>query len=216
MSRSWLPVGERRVELARLRVDEVSGEAAGIAPEEGVRERRVAPEEPGHVQADEQLGARVEHAFAQVAHGPALEQRPERQRVVEVTRDQDGLELRAPHDADHLHDRDTLVGEPPQQVPLALGQPLGQLLERIQLPVVVDEADDVPADAADEGDDPLRLPLRELLVPREVEEARMPRACVQLEARGRHQRRAIVAPSNAATPPGLRTTVFERSCARAK
>ena len=61
-----LPVGEARVELAGLGVDEVGGERAGVAAEERVRERAVAPEEAAEVQPDEQLGARVEQPPAQV------------------------------------------------------------------------------------------------------------------------------------------------------
>ena len=50
-----LAVGQPLVQLARLGVDEVRGERAGVAPEERVRERAVAPEEAGEVQPDEQL-----------------------------------------------------------------------------------------------------------------------------------------------------------------
>jgi hypothetical protein len=42
-----LAFGELLVQLGRLRVDEVRGELAGVATEERVRERAVAPEEPG-------------------------------------------------------------------------------------------------------------------------------------------------------------------------
>ena len=48
-----LSVGQARVQLARLGVDEVGRERAGIAPEERVRERAVAPEETAEVKADE-------------------------------------------------------------------------------------------------------------------------------------------------------------------
>ena len=94
------------MQLAGLGVDEVGGERAGIAPEERVRERAVAPEEAAEVEPDEQLRARVEQAAAQVGHAAAREERPERQRVVEVARDQDRLEPFAAlgDDSDRLDD----------------------------------------------------------------------------------------------------------------
>ena len=52
-----LAVREARVQLAGLGVDEVRGQRAGVAAEERVRERAVAPEEAAQVEADEQLGA---------------------------------------------------------------------------------------------------------------------------------------------------------------
>ena len=87
-----LPVGEAGMQLAGLGVDEVGRERARVAAEERVRERAVAPEEAAEVEPDEQLGARVEQAPPQVRHAAAREQRPERQRVVEVARDQGRLE----------------------------------------------------------------------------------------------------------------------------
>ena len=50
-----LTVREARVQLAGLGVDEVGRERAGVAAEERVRERAVAPEEAAEVEADEQL-----------------------------------------------------------------------------------------------------------------------------------------------------------------
>ena len=63
------------MQLAGLGVDEVRGERAGIAAEERVRERAVAPEEPAEVQADEELGDRVEQPPAQVGQLPRGEER---------------------------------------------------------------------------------------------------------------------------------------------
>src|SRR5205823_10047915 len=48
-----LAVGERRVQLAGLRVDEVRGELAGVAAEERIRKRAVTPEEAAEVEPDE-------------------------------------------------------------------------------------------------------------------------------------------------------------------
>ena len=98
------------MELAGLGVDEVGGERARIAAEERVRERAVAPEEAAEVEAHEQLRAGVEQAPAQVGDAAAGEERPERERVVEVARDQDRVEVAAAvgDDADGLDDRHLL------------------------------------------------------------------------------------------------------------
>ena len=66
-----LAVGQLAVQLTRLRVDEVGGERARVAPEERVRERAVAPEEAAEMQAREELGERVQEMRAQVGHGVA-------------------------------------------------------------------------------------------------------------------------------------------------
>ena len=68
---------------------------------------------PAEVQADEQLRARVEQPPPQVGHAAAREERAERERVVEVARDQDRLELVAAlgDDADRLDDRHLVGGE---------------------------------------------------------------------------------------------------------
>ncbi len=86
-----LPVGELLVHLGRLGVDEVGGELAGVAAEERVRQRAVAPEEPGEVQAHEQLRERVEQEIERRRENRARQHEPVRQRVVEVTREQHRL-----------------------------------------------------------------------------------------------------------------------------
>ena len=101
-----LTVRERAVQLTGLGVDEVGGERAGVAPEERVRERAVAPEEPAQVQSGEQLDEPVQEMRAQVGDAGAGEEHAVRQRVVEVARDQDRVEVVAAlgHDADRLDD----------------------------------------------------------------------------------------------------------------
>ena len=108
-----LPVGEVRMQLARLGVDEVRRERAGVAAEERVRERAVAPEEPAEVKADEELGARVEQPPAQIGHAATCEEGPERERVVEVAGDQDRVEVAAAvrHDSDRIDHRHLVGGE---------------------------------------------------------------------------------------------------------
>ena len=106
------------MQLAGLGVDEVSGERTGVAAEERVRERAVAPEEAAQVEPDEQLGARVEEAPPQVGDAPTREERPEGERVVEVPRDQRAFEALAAFgdDTDRLDDRHLVRREPPQEV----------------------------------------------------------------------------------------------------
>ena len=134
------------MELAGLGVDEIGGERARVAAEERVRERAVAPEEAAEVEADEELGARVEQPPPQVGDAAAGEERPERERVVEVARDQDRVEVAAAigDDADGIDHRHLVGGERAQQPVLALRQLDRQLLERVQLrpqpALVLDEA----------------------------------------------------------------------------
>ena len=80
--------------------------------------------------------------------------------------------------------------------------PLGQLLQRVDAAVVVDEAHDVAVDAAHDLDEALALPLRERLLPGQVEEVRMAGAREELELRG-HVVRADSAFRNARTPCAL-------------
>jgi len=70
-----------------------------------------------------------------------------------VARDQYRVELLLAlrDDADRLHDRQALALQGAQQLPLAAGRTLGQLLQRVQRAVVLDEPHDMPADPADHG-----------------------------------------------------------------
>ena len=183
-----LPVGELPVQFARLRVDEVGGERAGVAAEERVRQRAVAPEEAADVEPSEQLRERVQEVRAQVGDRRAGEEGAVGERVLEVLRDQDRVEIRAArrHDSDRFDDRQSLSLEAAEQRPLTARGPFRQLLERVEVAVVLDEPHDVAADAADQVDEARRVPLLERRVPGQVEEARVPRARDQLEVR-RHQ-----------------------------
>ena len=120
--------------LAGLGVDEVGGERARIASKERVRERAVAPEEPAQVQTDEQLRAGIEQASSQVGHAAARKERAERKRVVEMPRDQDGLEIVAPvgDHPDRLDDGHLVGGERAEEPVLALCDRRRQLLQRIE------------------------------------------------------------------------------------
>ena len=184
-----LALGETAVQLAGLGVHEVRGERAGVAAEERVRERAVAPEEAAQVQPSEELDERVQQVGAQVGDPAPGEQRAVGQRELEMPRDEDRVHVRAAagDDADRLDDRQVLALEAPQERPLPPSGPLGQLLERIQDTVVLDEAHHVAADAADQADEPLRLPGLERFVPRQVEEVGVAGAGHELEGLGCHR-----------------------------
>ena len=67
-----LAVRQRGMDLARLGVDEVGLDLVAVAPEQGVRERAVAPEHAGPVEVDQQRRHRVEQPVA-------IRPRPERE-----------------------------------------------------------------------------------------------------------------------------------------
>ncbi len=81
------------MQLAGLRVDEVRRQRAGVAAEERVRERAVAPEEAAQVQARQQLDEPVQQVRAQVGNRRAGEERAVGERVLEVARDQHRVEV---------------------------------------------------------------------------------------------------------------------------
>ena len=208
--------------LAGLGVDEVGGERARIAPKERVRERAVAPEEPAEVQADEQLRAGVEQAPPQIGHAAAREERPERERVVEMPRDQDGLELVAPFGdhPDRVDDGHLLGREAAQQPVLAPRDRRRQLLERVER-----RADwgSRTRRTARRGGGFRERPRRAAPTPtrrgarptagRGSRGARSARSAAAVQAR--HLRSWIVASTKAATPPGLPLISLSSSSASA-
>ncbi len=154
-----------RMQLARLGIDEVGRERAGVAPEERVRERAVAPEEAREVDAHEQLGERVEQAVAQIGHAGPAEQAAIGQREVEMPRDQHRLGL-VPvglgvlrDDADGVDDGHDRVVERAQQAVFEPRDPRRQRLERVEALAVADEAHDVAVDAARDLDQAIALPV---------------------------------------------------------
>ena len=93
-----LPVRERRVDLARLGVDEVGRERVAVAPEERVGQRAVAPVDAGPVEVDEEPGHGIEEAVAVAAR---LERHPHQEaavleRVAEELGDEDRVALVGP------------------------------------------------------------------------------------------------------------------------
>ena len=106
------------------------------------------------MEADEGLDERVEERVLRGRADPAREHEPVRERELEVARDQDRLQLLAGRrvavgdDADRLHDGHFLVLERGQKPVLAPREPRRQLLQREERSADLDEADDVPVDAA--------------------------------------------------------------------
>ena len=142
------------------------------------------PEEPGQMETDDQLRTGVQEPVAEVGSTRPREERAAvGERVVQVTRDQNGFERVGgacdhPDDFDHRH---LLAAELPQEPILAPCELVGKLLQRVDRAVVVDETNDVPADAAHDPYEPVGFPLLERLLPGQVEEIRMPGARLQLE-----------------------------------
>ena len=66
-----LTVGELIVELTGLRIDDVGGIGVGVAPEQGVRQRHIAPVEAHEVESGEEDGQGVDEAPGRVlGQGP--------------------------------------------------------------------------------------------------------------------------------------------------
>jgi hypothetical protein len=107
------------------------------------------------------------------------EQRPVRQRELEVPGDQDrfqGLAGRVEavgHDRDRLDRREVDPLEVAQEVVFAFGDPFRRLLDRVDRAGEPDEAHDVPGDAAGEGDELVGRPLLQRRRPRKVEQRRV-------------------------------------------
>ena len=78
-----LSVGQLRVLLAGLRVDQVRLQRARVVPEQRVGQRAVTPEEPGQVQPDQQLDQRVEQPVGRLQAPRVGEDRPVGGRVAD-------------------------------------------------------------------------------------------------------------------------------------
>src|SRR5262249_18273190 len=122
-------------------------------------------------------------------------QRAVRHRMVEKPGDEHGVEVvRAVDDhTEHLDRWDLQVTQLPQQSVLLAGQPLVELLERVHLSGLGDEADDMPGDAAlAQFDQTVVLPLLDRLAPWERQQAgRALRRGSEDEPHARHDRMAL-------------------------
>ncbi len=164
------------VQVTRLRVDEVGREGLGVASEERVGQRHVAPVEADEVQAHEQHGEGVDEPGRGVRLECLAEERAVGQRELQVLGDEHGLEalavrVRAARDDPHGHDaRHVHAAELAQELVLAVGDGLADLLDRDDAPGHAHEAHDVAGDTAGKGCEHLVGPLLERDVPGEVEQ----------------------------------------------
>ena len=117
-----LAVGERRVDLARLGVDEVGLDPVAVPPEQRVRERAVAPVDAAAMEVDEQQRHRVEQPVAvRRRHlAEAHQQAPVLQRVAQVLGHEDRVAALGPlREAEGAHRRQARLLEVAQDVVLA-------------------------------------------------------------------------------------------------
>ena len=183
-----LAVGELVVQVARLGVDEVRGERLGVPAEQGVRQRHVAPVEADQVQPDQEHRERVDEPGRGVGPQRLAEQRAVGQREREVLGDEHRLQPlavgvgAAGDDADRLHARDVQASELAQQLVLAVGHRLADLLDRDDPAGHLGEPHDVPGDTAGEGGERLGRPLLERDVPRQVQQRGVGRGRGDLQA----------------------------------
>jgi hypothetical protein len=168
-------LADRRPLLGGLGVDQVGHHRSGVAPEEDVGERGVAPEHPSQVEPDEQHHGGVDQHLSG-GRGVPADHVPVGQRVVEVPRDQRGDVARppGPHETHWLDHGQPAVDQHPQRAVLGFGVGGVGLLQRVDPVVVADEAHDVTTDAVGHGHQPLVVPLGQGHGPRQVEEVRVP------------------------------------------
>ena len=148
----------------------------------------------------------------------AGEERAVRERVLEVARDQDRVELVRPRSV--TMPTASTTGMPwlasrRSSVLLAPRRPFRQLLQRVERAVVLDEPHDMAADAADQIDDPVGLPFLERLRPTAGRGSSGGRCAPRAGTAARSLLCWIVELSNACTPPGLAITVLCLICASA-
>jgi hypothetical protein len=174
-----LPLGQLRVEVAGLGVHQVRRERARVPPEQRVGQRAVAPGEAGQVHPDDQRDQRVEQPVERLGPQHVREERPVRQRELQVPGDQDGLQRLAVG-----VDRSVTVAtasdrgevdplERAQQVVLLFGDPLAGLLQGVDRLVELDEPDDVPGDALRQSHQVVGGPLLERDAPRQIQQRRV-------------------------------------------
>ena len=170
---------ERRAQLAGLGVDEVCGEGAGVAAEQGVRERDVAPPEAGQVQPDQQHRERVDEPLRRVGPQRLAVERAVGQRVLQVPGQEARVERLAlgrdpaADDAERLDAGQVHPLEVAQHGVLAAGEVDLDLLDRQHAVRHPHEADGMPGDAAGESGQPVSRPVLQRNRPREVEQRRV-------------------------------------------
>ena len=171
-----LAVGQRRVDLAGLGVDEVGLDLVAVAAEEGVGQRAVAPVDAAAMEVDQERRHRVEEPVAVGLGGgrQAHQQAPVLQRVGQVGRDQDPFVALGRLGQPDRRDGRQLGGlEPAEDVVLVPSDLERLLLERVEDPAIDDEPDEVArrADRQLLEFSPILGPLTEGQVPGQTEQA---------------------------------------------
>ena len=170
-----LPVRQRGMDLARLGVDEIGLDLVTVPPEQGVRERAVAPEHAGPVEVDQQRRHGVEQPIA-IRPRPqrkAHQQAPVLDRIGQVFGRQDG---RVAGDgigqADRGDRRKPRTLEPPEHVELRRGDLARLLFQGVRVPVKDEEPHEVTGrpDRQVTEVERLRRPPGERDLPRQVEQ----------------------------------------------
>ena len=149
------------VELAGLGIDEVRGEGAGVAAEQGVRQRDVAPEEAHIVQPDEQHGERIDEAIGRVGSQHLREECAIGERELQVRGHERGGKRLARGILPSGDDRHTFDAggveavQVAEHVVLAAGHLLGRLFDGDDAAREVGEPHEVAREALREEDDEL-------------------------------------------------------------
>src|SRR5665648_52567 len=174
-----LAVRQPLVQVPGLRVHQVGREGPRVAAEQGVRQGHVSPVEACQVQPDQQHGEGVDQPARGVRLQALAEQSAVGQGELQMLGDQYGLQplavrvLPAGDHPDRFHARHADPAQCPQQLVLAVGDALTDLLHGDDAPGQLDEPHHVPGDAAGEGGEVLGRPVLQRDVPGQVEDRRV-------------------------------------------
>ena len=166
------------MQLARLGVEEDGLKGAGVQAEQRVRQRAVAPEEAGQVEADEEFDQSIQQPVGRAEPVGVGVQRAVGRRILEEASAQHGVELDAvvgvpvDDDAQRFDRRDAELREPTKEAVLASGQRFVHLFQGVQAAQLANETDYVAGGAAiADLDQPLVLPFLERELPGQGEKA---------------------------------------------
>ena len=165
-----------RVELTGLGVDQISGEGARVAPEERVGQRDIPPVEAEQVQAHEQDRQSVDQACGGLRAHVLAEQGAIGEGVGQVLGDEHGVQggagqVRAARDdSGRRHARRAQAHEAAEQLVLAIGDGLADLLDGDHALGEVDEPHDVSGQAAWKCREDFGRPRLQWALPRQVEQ----------------------------------------------
>ncbi len=177
-----LAFGQVDLQITGFRIHQERGERVGVAQEQHVRQRHIAPVEAGQVQTHHQHGQGVDQSFGGVRTQIAREQRTVRQRELQMLGDQNGLKrlaftvVAAGDHRDWLYGRQFQLLQSAQQLVFAFRDITGDFLHGVDLIAHVHETHHVPGDTAGKIGEQVFRPGRQRLFPRQCEHPRI-RAC---------------------------------------